>query len=532
MRQRLALSLIFAAVMQLCTATAALAQKDPPPSCQSTLAAADEGGIDWSAPQSGFTSLQYVDGVKIKSPADLRAAISAAKRKVMFISGGDFSGWNFAALTFPVNAICFNGSNMTRSKWDGGSYYGLGFIATDLESASFKTTKLHAVLLRSPNLKNADMTAAQLGKGVFNGGWDGSIENWNLTDADMRGFRFDCSITVSDGCPLDRTGVKFLRTNLTGADIGSYLLWGGGDYTGAILNSTRIAPEQIAELAGANLVGPVLLGYDDKAVELSPADMGALQTQIALSKTLRANASFPCAKASTKIEMIICGEYAEDLRTADREMAALYSVARAKSPAAVAAQNMWLAKRNACADQECLTKSYETRIGILLGQIGDLGIIKPGESALFVADSVPLPDAFRRDPLFAKMRPALVAASGSQIVLTRAKNGSYSVVGGALGANAHSCSANGEGLRLDNKTGYYGGVPASETSETKAANKFTPAFQLNGDILRIFAGGHADYETYPDAYASCGARAYFGDMRRMDAPAAEVENMRKDLSNY
>lgn len=78
-------------------------------------------------------------------------------------------------------------------------------------------------------------------------------------------------------------------------------------------------------------------------------------------------ASFDCAKASTKVEKLICSD--GDTANTDSNLAETYRTALSRSNDKAAlkqAQRDWIAKvRNACGDTECLTKVMEARIQVL-----------------------------------------------------------------------------------------------------------------------------------------------------------------------
>lgn len=80
-----------------------------------------------------------------------------------------------------------------------------------------------------------------------------------------------------------------------------------------------------------------------------------------------AAASFDCAKASSRIEKMICAD--AELSKLDETLGELYAQARAQAadPKALkSAQRTWLRDtRDACADAACMKAAYEARIGAL-----------------------------------------------------------------------------------------------------------------------------------------------------------------------
>jgi uncharacterized protein YecT (DUF1311 family) len=79
--------------------------------------------------------------------------------------------------------------------------------------------------------------------------------------------------------------------------------------------------------------------------------------------------SFDCAKASSKIEKLICSD--SGAADADSQLAVSYRTALSRSndkPALKQAQRDWIAQvRNACNDTACLTQVTEARIQALTG---------------------------------------------------------------------------------------------------------------------------------------------------------------------
>jgi uncharacterized protein YjbI with pentapeptide repeats len=473
--------------------------------------ATDSGDETASAGNIFGDHVREIDGTALKSPEALRAVLNNKGDKVPLINGGDFSGWDFAALKLPLSDVCLYMANLKGSKWDDAEYPGIGFIEVNLEGATFKGAKFDQILLRSANLANVSMADASLRKGLFDGGWQGSVENWNLTGADLSGFSFSCGITIGDGCPLDRNGVKFVQTNLTGADISSYAFWGGADYSGAILNGTKLAPRQLPELSGASFAGPVFMVGGADAVQLLPNEIAELQRQNAEVANRDENPSFLCAKAASTVEKLICGEYESELRRKDRQMAALYAMIRSKNPTIAASQKKWLIKRNLCRDRDCLDGQYEERIGAMLTLLGEPEVMKPGEAALFINETIEFPDTFRTSPLFGKITPVLVGASMGEAVLERAANGSYTISGESVGANAHLCGVGGEGLRFDPKTSWFSG-PGDEPGQLAAV------FRLAGAQIEFPSDGDPEESEFPGStnYVSCGMRARLQPMTRIE----------------
>jgi uncharacterized protein YjbI with pentapeptide repeats len=494
-------------------------------SCQAALnepeVQADGGAASNTESQFG-SNVGVIDGSKISKMSELISAIQQVAGRVPLVQGGNFAGWDFSVAADGLRPVCFFETDLKRTKWDGGKFAGIGFIKAPLDGASFEQAKIEKVLLREAGLAGVVMHGAVLTDGLFDGGWGGSVENWDLTGANMRGFVFQCGITIGDGCPLDRNGTKFVNADLRGADIASYVFWGGADYRGAQVEKARIAPRQIEELAGADFgAGVQLVGGEDK-VALNAPEILALQRQIAKAQDDRAKPSFDCGKARNKVEKIICRNEGYNLPGLDRRVAEVYNAVRAKNPASAMGQKKWLAARNVCTDGFCVGDSYEKRLSILMKMLGEPEALKRGESALFYDEQVAFPSEFLQSPLFGKIKSVLFAASMGEALLSRAADGSYAVMGESVGANGHMCSAGGENLLFDPMTGWFAG-PSSDAPTKRAA-----AFRTNGDEIEFPDNGHPDEKQFPGSedYASCGMRGVLGPLKRIDLGVEALEKRR------
>lgn len=473
--------------------------------------AAEENDVDWTS-ADGAKGFYYIDGKNIINIPELAQAVVRAKQSIPLIVGGDFSKWDFRNQQTAMSGICFYQTNLSGSNWAGVDAFGNGYIDANLEDANFAKTKIEYVLLSTANLSRTNMRGANLAHGRMDGGWNSSVEGLDLSNADMRAFMFDCGIMIDDGCALDRNGVKLQGANLQGADISTFPLWEDGVYASANINGTVISPRQIGDLAQAKISGKVILRGGDVRVALTPKEWTTLTAASAADKDAP---SFDCAKATSDMEKLICAESSVELRQRDRKMARLYASAKAINPAVVASQKTWLASRGDCIDDLCLLDSYDKRIDALAAIVAKPPLAK---DALYIDDIGGSNDAFRSTALFKKITPALVGASMAEIVLTRNANGSYTARGSAVGANAHTCTLSADGMRLNATTGWLGIGKA-------------PVVRVIGDDIDVVANGHP-YEQYPDSeeYVSCGARAIFDTLHRIEVDAKTLAKEKRVLA--
>ncbi len=463
-------------------------------------------------------NVKTIDGKDYTSPEALARAVGDGA----VVQGGNFSEWDFRGVM--LRNACFVEADLKGSVWTGASAPGVGFIKTDLAEASLAGIQARAVLFRDAGLANVMASNADFSGGQFEGGWfDGSVDGWTIDGANLTGFVFSCGITLSDGCPV-YTGGKAISargTNFTRAKLSDFRSYGFMDVNldGAILDHAEISPEQLRSLSGFTVKDTLVLVGGDAKVDLSAPDAMALIGDSSAYSALAESPSFDCKKALSKVEMLLCAKTAGDLPAADRQLSALYAQVRARRPATVGEQRQWLKARDGCMAQEypsdCLRSAYRDRAGALLGQLGEREWLARGEGALFIDDSLPLSEAMRASALFVRIAPVLASASVARVYISRAADGSYAASGDAIGANAHSCSLSATGLELDPLTGWYS-VPLPG-QRVKAR-----ILRVIDDRLEVFESGRA-FGDLPEAeldYVSCGMRAAFSPMRRIDLPAA------------
>jgi hypothetical protein len=287
----------------------------------------------------------------------------------------------------------------------------------------------------------------------MDGGWDGSVENLRLDGANLRGFRFDCGITVGDGCPLE--GEMILTgADLTGASLASFFRF--SDWSGARIDRTEVSLSQLTELPAADLRGAIRVRGGDKVVEISPAEYRILQPHM------------------------LAGD--------------------------------------------------PERSGQLIGRLGRPSWARPGNAVLFVNPVLVFAPAFRGHPLYRRLLPVVIAGASGRLVVRVNADGSIHAAGDAVGGNAHLCSLAGEKLAYDRNSGWYSG-PHEDDADTPRAlrGRPMPVLRFQGDWAEVYRGGRGGFEGSADPrmsdYASCGARASFGDLMRVPVKRAEAEAM-------
>jgi uncharacterized protein YjbI with pentapeptide repeats len=503
--------------MPLIAALALAAASPHAGSCQAALGPLHEGTAEEALPGR-------VDGrtLNAQSLAVLRRRRGAATITVV---GGAFRGADFRAAR--LRNVCFLDTDLSGSDWRGADASGVGFVRANLARARLEGARMPFVALREPKMEGVNAAAADLSGGRLDGGWDGSMDRLVLERANLRGFRFDCGITIGDSC-ASAAGVNLRNADLTGARLSD---WNGeADLTGARIDNTRIALHQLRDIADAALAGPILLPTGDGDLPISAAEHAVLLTQLAADTAPSDAPSFDCARARSRAERAICAADAYELRELDRSLSAIYRRAAAADPAVAARQRAWLAEREACAPA-CLPRMYEARIGELIAGMGRPTWARPGARALFVGGRTDFADTFRSHPLYLKILPAILEDGFARVLVRVNADGTIDADGDAIGGNAHSCTLGGERLRFDPRTGWYSGPFQARPEDPREwSARPMPVLRFLGDTAEVYRNGVAGWgenslDPRPSDYASCGVRAHFPHMVRVPVSDAEFDRM-------
>ncbi len=491
----------------------------PVPGCQYAY------GNIYGGSEDGATrkAMKSYDGEKITSPEQLAAYSKAAGDDAILIQGGYFAGWNFTGVE--LSNICFVESDLSRSDWTGVKAPGVGFIRSNLEAVGMIGARMQDILIRSSNFSRVDAKAVDWSSGKLDGGWDGDVEGLKLDGANLTGFKFDCGITVSDGCPINRSGIRAHVANLAFVDISRFGFY-DASFTGAMLNQTVISPRQVTAFKDANNMGAVFIAGGDKKVMVLPETWLLLMASALAAEDSDAP-SFDCGEARSSIEKEICGEYNSAMRHYDRQVAALYKEARKRDRSVKASQKAWLKRRDACSAEEystdCVRRSYDQRVGQLIGLLGEADWLKPGEEALFLEEVLPLTDDVKQSPTYFQLTPILAGEARASLLVKRSMDGSLEAYGDAIGANAHLCGLKVKGLRFDRATGWY-----SIAQEKNGVTRNFPVLRYHDGRIEVYKGGQlrGDEDSPMLDYVSCGARASFPPMVRMAVPEAVMDQYR------
>ncbi|MFZ1741364.1 MAG: pentapeptide repeat-containing protein [Pontixanthobacter sp.] len=470
----------------------------------------------------------HIDGRRIESVEQLVKRLAQSTSVLHVIYYADFSNWDFTRIASPLEGLCFYRSNLSASRWDKVNLARSAFVQSDLSKASFRGSNLQKVLFDDVAMEDADMSQADLWHGRLSGGWFRELElksatqivttglnGWRLNDANLTFFRFDCGIEVSNGCPLDRQ-INFSGANLAAADLVRFPGWGQFNVAGARLSGTQMAPNQLEFFGDARIDGKIVLAGPRTTAAFEQVDAENLIRQFGEAYALESRRSFDCNLAQNRVEHMICSEEGEqqNLDFYDRQLADLYAVARVKDPNIVNSQKAWIRERNRCAGFSCIVDQYQARIAVLGGAAGEPSWIARGERVLFVGGQPDVPDAVKSDAIWRRLLPVLADSAMEKIIVTHSDDGLWSIRGRSIGANAHVCSLDVEGLRFDRSSGWF-------VLQTRSGKM--PVFRIFGQQLQILGDGHPDTDIYPDIeVASCGVRASFTWSRHIAVSADDL----------
>lgn len=461
-----------------------------------------------------------IDAREMYNPLDLAdalRAVPAGKRAV--VRGGSFKGTDMRKAAPLLAGACLAETELEGSNWEGTEIPNLRLVHIDLVGAKAARARWPGLSTKGVDLQGSDFTGADLSGMRFVSARQGAdFDRVSFRAANLSDASFACGITIDVWCI--NGGPDFAGADLTRADLSSIVPW-EDDVQGARIDGTIIPPQSLGALAAARIEGPVRLGSDvaspyDYLVDEPPSAAPTIVTLtpdearslIAATRALAEvddRASFDCAKAATLTERIICVSDETDLRSLDRELAAMWAQVVAAGKGDLAGQRRWLASRAKCGqDRDCLSLLYQERIDRLRVSLGPRIALAPGESVTYHDDILPLPDAMRTGELYARIVPVLREASYQRVTLSGNADGSIAAEGDGIGANAHTCGLGVEAARFDPKTGWWGA--------RAEGGKRVPLFRVEG--RRIFFYYSGNIGNTPDEameFISCGARAGFGE---------------------
>lgn len=500
----------------LFAALALTAQEAAPPEDPPVIDLCALPGEDVAAVRGSWA---IIDAREMYNPSHLADALRAVPRgKRAVVRGGSFANADMRKVAPLLAGACLAETELAGTNWEGTEIPGLRLVHIAFTGAKAARARWPGLSTNGVDLAGSDFTGADLTGLRFVSAWRGAdFGEVSFRSANLTGASFACGITIDEWCI--NGAPDFAGADLTRTDISGLWLWDAKGIAGAVLDGTVIAPASFAYLGEARVAGSLRMAQNFTSLYLTE-EGGTYQTPVAEitadeARTLIAavaatpasdRPSFDCAKASARIEKVICGEYESNLRSLDRDLAAAWAAVRAAGKGDLAEQRRWLAARDKCVDDErgCLTDLYEARIPALRGQLGPGIALAPGDTVAYYEDTLPLPDAMRKGALYERLVPVLRDASDQEIILTGNPDGSIAAEGWELGTNAHMCDLGAQAARFDKASGWW--------SERGANGRKVPLFRFDGRrIVLRYSGNSGDTPEEANDFISCGARAGFND---------------------
>lgn len=481
-----------------------------------------------------------IDGATIKGAKGLEKLRKKTKSGTIFVTGGKFSGERFDRKTV-LSDICFFGSDFSKSDWRGFVGSGLGFVDSNLSGADLSGARLPFVLLRDVTLAAANATGADWSNGRLDGGWKGSLKGLKLDNAALRGFRIECGTGERDGCPVEREGLSMRGTDLTKASLYPFAL-PDIDMTGAVVDQTEIGIDHLGRIGAAKLNGSIVVRSRRRAAMFFPGEATRLAKSLAAlssgatGSVRTAAAGRACANAATPVDRAVCAVPGSEMPTLVEEVALLESAApRAAAPRPARGRGRarvrsvpgdngraaWNAERAACLtkgeDQDdCLLEAYRARRLALLGAGGRPVWLNDRGPMLFVSADVPVATEAAGDPLFDRLRPIMLDAAQSVVMLNIDAAGGIVAKGHTLGG----CSLDTGGLAFNPANGAIGIV------STRASINGTGLLMISGDQMRVLEQGMSAVAGTSMADAIyCRSGASFAAMRRVRLEPAALNEL-------
>ncbi|MEL7445461.1 MAG: pentapeptide repeat-containing protein [Pseudomonadota bacterium] len=453
-----------------------------------------------------------IDARNVIGATAFRKELESVGAQSVIVYGGDFTGEDMRDVAPLLSDACIVGTVLKETDWretrlSNVWFHGVTLWDIDANGASWTSTYMRGSNFRGADFSGADLTGLRFVSAQMGSDFGGVT----FAQANLTGASFACGITSDSWCI--NGGPDFSDADLTRADISGLGLWSSDNGVGAKIDHTMIAPRSLGAMEKAQIAGPVILtSYFASPYESErqppTAQVSAEEARALIDATIAATPdapSFDCADASSKVEVMICGEYDVGLRQVDRELAKAWSRARTEGVASLREQREWLASRAECDDRTCLQEKYEQRIGELLGAIGPGLILAPDQSVTYHDDTLPLPDAIRATDLYKRIYPVLINASWQRVTLTGNEDGSIRGEGDAVGGNAHICGMRIDSMAFDPETGWW-------SADDPNSEKLVPILRIDGRKLAMrYSGNLGSTPAEARDLLTCGARAGFGD---------------------
>jgi uncharacterized protein YjbI with pentapeptide repeats len=468
---------------------------------------------DYQTPQKKSFANAWAHASILKG-ADLptvEALVAAASRPII-VQSASFAGKDFRGIH--LKNVCFNESDLSNTDWSGAATEGLAFFASN-------TTNMKAV---GATFKDA----------IF---LNGDFEGMNFSKAVLTNLYMQCPLFMNERqCSWGDRGIDLSDADVSGMRLNvAYMPTPRASHV--TLNKTTLGLGQVEWFRDAKVKGPVIvssMGYVTSThVTLSKSEWPKLLAGLGMVQHNRP--SFDCALARTAIESTICNSQSgyPVLAALDRDLSGLVKQASKKGLITDKDQAIWLSERDQCGSDAkavldpCLAEKYTSRIETLRRKLTDPNWLPVGTVAIFVSTDIRFSERFKTTALYRRLLPVVLDSAQGDVYLHAKSKDNIEAIGGAMGGNGHSCTLYKALMKLNPTTGWYiSSKPTNDDATPPKANAETV------NVLRI-VGDEAWVSEDESGYASCGARASWDRMTRLDMPQYIAKKLwKKSEPNY
>ncbi len=474
------------------------------------------------------SNVQNFDGKKLKKPSDIEKIRKSVKSgEPILIDGGNFTGADFRKAK--IKNVCFRGAELSGTRWDKADANGVAFVGSNLEKANLSGAIMSRVLFRDAKLANAQAIRSDFSGGRIDGGWAGSLTNFNLDSAQLTAFDFNCFAGEQLGCPWDRAGITARGADLTGAKLSSFSFW-ELNVQGAKLDRTEINVDTLRFLGGASISGPIYVRGNTHMVALDQAEIAGLVT--AMPVTLVETAAPDCeVEKPQKLDDLLCMNRNGKIAKLSRDIATFEYMDPAATSAGARIHNSRMTvcfTSNVANLPLCVENSLRERREKLAQSMAMRSPPKSGEKALFAAVSQEMKKAIATQPQLARLSAPIAGSTSAYILVQIDSRGSTKIRGQAVGGNGESCALSVPSARRNAANGWLGASSMTKGPRTAATSPI-PVLRMWKDQAEVYpALGEFDdlYDARISEFITCPANNFAtGILERIPISDLEFDKM-------
>ncbi len=469
------------------------------------------------------TNVQNFNGKKLKSPSDIEKIRKSVKSGApVLIDGGNFTGADFRKAK--IKNVCFRGVELAGTRWDKADANGVAFVGSNLQSANLSGAIMSRVLFRDTQLANAQAIRADFSGGRIDGGWVGSLTNFNLDSAQLTAFDFNCFAGEQLGCPFDRKGITARGADLTGAKLSSFSFW-ELNVQGAKLDRTEINVETLRFLGGASISGPIYVRGNTHMVALDQSEVAGL---VAAFPDIKPEAIAECeVEKPQKLEDLLCTNRNGKIAKLARDIAAFEAMdpTATTTGARIHSNRMTLCFTNAVPNLlVCVENALRERREKLAQSMAMRTVSKSGEKSLFAAVPVDMRQAMAAQPQLARLSAPIAGSSPAYVLVQMDNRGNAKIRGQSIGGKGEPCTMHVPAVRRIPANGWFSAATTSKIPRG-TLNPPISIMRIWKDQAEIYppTGDFAEpYDTRIGEFISCPSHNFATSML-MRLPVSDVD---------